>query len=70
MTPDTARAVNRLLNALLELDDHDEQQLRDDAARLADHAHRVLGSGLTGAQIRSVWTLPGDPRPIVDVHLP
>lgn len=68
-----AKAINRLIRAaLLGTDDSDERQLRDDAAFLADRAHRTLGAGLDGAQVRKAWPLPGDPddRPAADVPLP
>lgn len=68
-----AKAINRLIRAaLLGTDDSDERQLRDDAAFLADRAHRTLGAGLDGAQVRKAWPLDGDPddRPAADVPLP
>lgn len=73
MNVSEANAINRLIRAAyLGADDVDERQLRDDAVYLADRAHRTLGAGLDGAQVRRAWPLPGDPddRPAADVPLP
>lgn len=56
MTITEANATNTVLRALTHpranLTEQEQRQLVRDAATLADHAHRVLGAGLSAADVR------------------